>query len=287
MKVLLTGGTGFVGSHVLKQMLEAGHSVRALRRAGSSPRIDVAGVPEWVEAGLDQVEPSMFDGVDVLVHLAAHSTNPPYDDLANCLYWNVTASTRMVEMAHRCGINRFVVAGSCFEYGASALRYPLLTPEAPLEPNNPYAISKAAASVALTGLSRQLGLQMQLLRVFHVYGEGEPAFRFWSSLRRAAQAGEDFPMSPGEQVRDFIQVEVAAAQIVRALNFDGVEAGLPRTGHVATGQPMTLLDFAGHWWKTWQARSALLPGRLEYRPDDVMRFASTPECCLWAHKGDD
>ncbi|MFM2112305.1 MAG: hypothetical protein RLZZ271_965, partial [Pseudomonadota bacterium] len=138
----------------------------------------------------------------------------------------------------------------------------------------------AAASIALMGLCRELGLQMQLLRIFHVYGEGEPPTRFWPSLRRSALAGEDFPMTPGGQLRDFITVEAVASHFVQALACDGVEPGMPVIQHVASGRPMTLLEFAQKWWTVWQARSALRPGELAYRSGEIMRLVSAPECAL-------
>jgi nucleoside-diphosphate-sugar epimerase len=272
MRLFVTGGTGFVGSHFINQATARGHEVVALRRPGSGPRVPLRQEPVWVDAALDADHRDALQGIDVLVHLASHTPNPPYDSLERCLYWNVFAATRLVEQAHAAGVSRVVAAGTCFEYGLAAQRFDRIPVDAPLEPTLSYPTSKAAASIALMGLARQLSLQLQVLRIFQVYGPGEQATRFWPSLRDAALAGRDFPMSSGLQVRDFIAVEQVAVQLADALRFDGVLPGQPIVRHVASGQAQTLLAFAQHWWAAWGARGRLLPGAVPARASDVMRL---------------
>lgn len=274
MKIFLTGGTGFVGSHFLRQALAQGHEVIALRRPGSQPRIGLSQEPVWVDGALDGDHRANLAGVDVLVHLASHTPNPPYDTLDRCLYWNVFASLQLARQAMEQGVKHFIVAGSCFEYGRSADRVGDIDVDTPLEPTLSYPTSKAAASVAFLGLARELNLHLKLLRIFQVYGEGEQATRLWPSLRTAALAGQDFPMSGGEQVRDFISVEEVASQFVQALDFTASLPGQPFVGHVATGQPQTLLAFAQHWWRHWGGTGRLVVGAVPYRHNEVMRIAS-------------
>lgn len=274
MHIFVTGGTGFVGSHVLAQALAAGHRVTALRRPGSQTRIPLAQQPTWLDGELDGDLRPHLNGVDVVMHLASHTPNPPYAPLDQCLYWNVYAASRMAQQAVDAGVRKFVIAGSCFEYGHTATQTDWLSPDSPLQPMLSYPTSKAAASVAFLGLARDLGLQLRLLRIFQVYGEGEPANRLWPALRRAAQQGEDFPMSAGLQVRDFIAVEEVARQFVAAMDMADVQPGQPQVAHVATGQPQTLLDFAEHWWRHWGATGRLIPGAVPYRHNEMMRIAT-------------
>lgn len=272
MKIFLTGGTGFVGSHFIQQALAAGHDIVALRRPGSHPRIALASEPRWIDGALDQDLRPHLEGVEALVHLASHTANPPYDALDRCLYWNVYAPLSLARQAVECGVSRFIVAGSCFEYGRAAERVERVRTDTPLEPALSYPTSKAAASVAFLGLARELRLQLKLLRIFQVYGEGEQASRLWPSLRQAALSGADFPMSGGAQVRDFIAVEEVARQFVQALDFSDVAPGEPLVAHVASGRPQTLLEFAEYWWRHWQAGGKLLPGALPYRANEMMRL---------------
>lgn len=274
MKIFLTGGTGFVGSHFLSQALAQGHEIVALRRPGSQPRIPLTLQPTWVDGALDGDHRLHLQGVDVLVHLASHTPNPPYDTLDKCLYWNVFASVQLARQAFEQDVKRFIVAGSCFEYGRSADRVEYIDVDTPLEPTLSYPTSKAAASVAFLGMARELNLQLKLLRIFQVYGEGEQDTRLWPSLRVAALEGRDFPMSPGEQVRDFIPVGEVARQFVEALDFSNVVAGQPWLAHVASGEPQTLLTFVQHWWRHWGAPGKLVVGAVPYRHNEVMRIAT-------------
>lgn len=273
MKLFVTGGTGFVGSHFLWHALQAGHEVVALRRPGSQPRVALPNQPTWLEGSLDGHHEAALQGVDVLVHLAAHTPNPPYASLQDCIYWNVHASLSLASQARAAGVKRFLIAGTCFEYGRAADRVQRLTTQTPLEPTLSYPTSKAAASLAFEGFARESGVQLKLLRIFQVYGEGEHIQRLWPALRSAALAGANFPMSPGGQVRDFIGVPEVARRFVEHLDFSHALPGKPWVGHIASGQPRTVLDFAQHWWRHWGATGQLQPGAVPYRPGEIMWLA--------------
>ena len=272
MKLFVTGGTGFIGSHFVQQALAAGHEVRALRRLGSSPRIPLAVEPEWLEVSFDRLEPQHFAGIEAVVHLAAHSANVPYDSLENCLHWNVTVPLRMADRAWGGGVRRFVVAGSCFEYGRSGERYERIPPDAPLEPTLSYPISKAAASMAWQGFARERNAAVSIARIFQVYGDGEPAGRLWPALRAAALTGADYPMTAGEQIRDFVEVGAVAKQLLWQTENGQAAAGVPRVLHIGTGHPKTVRDFAEYWWNYWGAKGSLKIGVVPYRAGEMMRY---------------
>ena len=236
----------------------------------SITRLQLEREPNWVEGTLDSDWRMALTGCNVLVHLASHTANPPYDSLANCLYWNVYASLRLAEQAFEVGVKRFLVAGSCFEYGASAARYMRIPVTAALEPTMSYPISKAAASVAFQGLAAEHGLQVKILRLFQVYGVGEQETRLWPSLRRAALDGRDFPMSLGEQVRDFIDVKDVANAFVGALDFRNTASGVARITNIGTGKAQTLREFAERWWQHWHASGKLHFGAIPYRKNELM-----------------
>jgi len=277
MNIFLTGGTGFIGSHFLKHAIVEGHSVRALRRrATSKTRIPIDQQPEWLDHQLDEVAVEEIQGFDVLVHLAAHTANMPYDNLANCLRWNLLAVLNLFEQARLAGIKRFIVAGSCFEYGRSGERYTAIPTDAFLDPTNSYAASKASASIALKQWADQHNLSLEILRIFHVYGEGEPSTRLWPSLRRAALAGEDFPMTKGEQIRDFMHVSnVAKAFLQRATAQKYLQC--PKIFNMSSGNPISIKDFAEYWWAEFCASGKLLFGACDYRTNEVMRYVPSAD----------
>lgn len=277
MKIFLTGGTGFIGSHFLNQALAAGHNIIALRRnSASMPRIKLEHQPLWLDLPMDQVPANKLEGCNVLVHLAAHTGNVPYDTLSNCLQWNLIAVLDLFEKARLAGIQRFIVAGSCFEYGKSGERYTEIPTNAPLEPTNSYAASKAAASIALLQWAEEHKLSLEILRVFHVFGEGEPENRFWPSLQRAALAGEDFPMTAGEQIRDFLPVEEVAEAILSRATWVDNQYFKPNVYNLTSGKACSIRSFAEHWWRFWGANGQLLPGKVSYRDGEVMRYVAGP-----------
>ncbi|BDS06764.1 CDP-abequose synthase [Oceaniferula spumae] len=273
MKIFLTGGTGFIGSHFINQAHEAGHEIVAHRRAPESrSRIPLCREPQWLDKSIDSLAPADFTGCEVLVHLAAHSANVPYDTLENCIRQNVLAPLAMFRAASGAGLKRFVVAGSCFEYGRSGERHEFIPPDAGLEPVSSYPASKAAASVAFHSLACEEKLELLILRIFQVFGEGELETRFWPSLRKAALAGEDFPMSPGLQVRDFINVTEVAAGFVKALERKDLRPGEPVIENLGSGNPRSLIEFAKAEWHNLGATGKLLPGAVPMRANEVMRF---------------
>lgn len=274
MRLFVTGGTGFIGSHFLRQALAAGYEVVAQRRVGSRLRLPLPQEPIWIDRALDQNFEKEMIGCDAVVHLASHTPNPPYAPLDECLYWNVFATCRLLQQASAQGVKDVLIAGTCFEYGTAALGLDFIHPATEMRPSQTYPISKAAATTACLGLARQLGLRMQILRIFQVYGEGEAPTRFWPSMRTAALAGDDFVMSSGLQVRDFINVSEVAAQFFAALDFSDITPGHPVLRNVGTGQAQSLLEFAQGWWNYWNATGQLLPGQLGLRVGEPPRLVA-------------
>jgi len=274
MKLFVTGGTGFIGSHFLNAALEAGHEVLALRRSPQTQSrvpIQCSRHLRWLDKPMLDVCADDLRGCDGVVHLAAHSANTPYDALENCIYWNVIVPLGLFRQAVNAGVRRFVVAGSCFEYGRSGERYDFIPTDAPLEPTQTYPASKAAASIAFCQLAMESELQLSIHRIFQVFGEGEAESRLWPSLREAARAGRDFEMTPSEQIRDFVSVEEVARQLLAACQ-ERIPPGEPLVKNLGSGQPRRLRDFAEEWWARWQAPGKLIFGAKPYRKGEVMRY---------------
>jgi len=270
MKLFVTGGTGFVGSYFLHYALTAGHTILATHR----PTADVTKAPrlEWLECELDALLPAVMVGCDALIHFAAVGVSPKPASREEMSYWNVSVPLQLMETAKAAGVQRVVVAGSFAEYGRSADLYDLITPDAPLLPTSSYAASKAANFTTSHAAAIELGLELCYLRVFSAYGIGQSEVNFWPALRVAALAGRDFPMTRGEQVRDFVPIEDVAREFLYAATRTDINAGIPRVWNVGSGIPVSIREFALYWWNTWQAKGKLQIGALPYRPNECMRF---------------
>jgi nucleoside-diphosphate-sugar epimerase len=210
-------------------------------------------------------------GVDVLVHLAAAGVSPKPATWSEQVGVNVIHSLRLLELGEAVGLSRFVVAGTSHEYGTASLRYSEIPPDAPLEPINPYGASKAAAFQLLRTYSIQQGLKLFYGRIFTVYGEGQFEANFWPSLRRAALAGKDFPMTSGRQITDFIPVASVAAHLLAACMRPDISPGIPLVANIGSGEPRSLLDFAKKEWNRMGAMGNLMPGFIPDRLDQIYR----------------
>lgn len=274
MNLFVTGATGFIGSNFLNSIsCYPQIKVSALKRSVTSQsRIPILNEPSWIIKPLDKIQVEDLEGVDVIVHLAAHSMYPPYDSLENCLYWNLTAPLQLFKTALRAGVKKFVVAGSCFEYGLSGLDFEFIPVQAALQPTVTYAASKAAASVVFHQFAVQHNVKLSYHRIFQVFGNGEDDSRLWPSLKKAALSNQDFPMTLGQQIRDFISVEVVAKHFVEACLQDDLINGQPKFCNVGSGKAQSILQFSEYWWNKWQAKGKLLVGNIPYREGEVMRY---------------
>lgn len=246
----------------------------ALKRSpASSPRINLIAEPLWLQKEMMDVTIDDLKSIDVLVHLAAHSANVPYDSLQNCIQKNVVEPLALFNTAFKAGVKNYVAAGSCFEYGTAGERYDFIPPDAPLEPTQSYPASKAMASIAFRQFAIENGVNLSFHRIFQVYGEGELETRLWPSLRKAALAGEDFPMTKGEQVRDFIHVGGVAEKLLEAtIKLEGPKNYYVNVENLGSGTPQTVLEFCQYWWKKWNAKGQLLIGAKPYCFNEVVRY---------------
>ena len=112
MRIFLTGGTGFVGSHLLNCLLKNNVDITALKRnENSKTKISLNKEPKWVINSLGNLNNDILSHHDLLVHLAAHSAQPPYDNLQNCIQKNLIEPLAL-EKAYQSGIRKFLVAGA-------------------------------------------------------------------------------------------------------------------------------------------------------------------------------
>jgi nucleoside-diphosphate-sugar epimerase len=260
---------------VLQQALLGGHEVHALRRTKSLPKIPIAGSPQWHEGQLTDDWTEQLCETDVLIHLAACGVSEGADDWTSCFKVNVLDSLQLWRQAVKHGVSRFIICGSCFEYGKSGTRYNKIPPDAPLWPTTAYAASKASATMAALALAETHSLNLVVVRPFHVYGPGEDQNRFWPGLVHAANSGIDYAATGGEQLRDFTPVLAAADYILTlAVQTDFQDQCIisPTVVNLGSGQPSSLREFADKEWKRLGGRGSIMYGSIPYRFNEVMSY---------------
>jgi nucleoside-diphosphate-sugar epimerase len=235
MRVLLTGGTGFVGRQVLKRLVNQGCSVRAVVRGGAVPE----GVEPWLTDDLFSApEDSLAaacEGMDIVIHVAWYAEPGKYLESPrnlDCL----AGSLRLGRAAGAAGVRRFVGVGSCFEYDLTA---DLLQIDTPLQPRTLYGAAKVAAYLTLSRLMALEGLSFAWCRLFYLYGEGEDARRLVPYLHAQLAAGVAAELTSGQQIRDFLDVTMAG-QGIADVALSGVEGPL----NICSGKPVTVADLA-------------------------------------------
>jgi len=277
MKVFVTGGTGFIGSYVLEAALAVGHSVCALRRESQTfPASNQLRQPEWIAGNLQTLRADQLSGVDTIIHLASAGVSPKQASWDELVETNVLGSLSLLKTGALAGVRRFVVAGTCHEYGLAADKFIRIPSDAPLDPVTPYGASKAAAFHLIRTFAVEQSLELFYGRIFSAFGDGQFSGNFWPSLKYAAISGNDFPMTSGHQIRDFIKADRVAELFLEACTRDDVTRGLPLTENICTGHPSTLLDFAQQEWTRLGAAGKILPGKIKSRANEAPRIVGEP-----------
>ena len=202
-KVLVTGATGFIGSHTLPLLKERGFAVAAdrvnLLESGAAER--------WIES----LKPSY------LLHLAWCSKPPNYltsEDNLKC----VQASLSLIEAFARCGGKRIVVAGTCAEYDARA--EVCVENETLLAQGTLYGASKHALRVVARKFCEDRGIGLAWGRIFYAFGPHEHPDRLIPRAIRSLLKGKQFHCNAGTERRDYIYVEDVASAFAALLESD-------------------------------------------------------------------
>ena len=238
--VVVTGGTGFVGSAVVGELAARGIPMRCIIRSGTANRLPVTDGVEVVETDdIFACDSAWWAGVlagtDLAIHLAWYAEPGRYlvdSQNLDCLI----GTLEMGKGALAAGLGRFVGVGTCFEYD---LRLGYLEPNAPLDPQTPYAAAKAAAFLTLGQLLPRAGVSFLWARLFYLHGAGEDPRRLVPFLHQQMRTGEVADLTSGDQVRDFLDVGEAARMIV-----DDALSELEGPTNISSGHGVTVRAMA-------------------------------------------
>jgi nucleoside-diphosphate-sugar epimerase len=244
---LVTGGAGFIGSHIARALLERGDKVRVLDNFSTGKRDNITGLDVEVIEGdirdLATLTASLVD-VDLIFHQAAFVSVPAsMDDPLACLDPNVNGTAMLLDAARRAGVQRVTFASSAAVYG-EADAFPL-TEEVPPEPYlSPYAASKRVDELYAQLFTQSFGLDVTALRYFNVYGPRQaPDSQYAAAVPifiSRMMAGKEVTIhGDGGQTRDLIYVgDVARANLMAAAS----PAAAGGIFNICTGEETRILD---------------------------------------------
>lgn len=269
LRVLVTGGAGFIGSHLVKVLLRAGHFVRVLDNFSTGSMDNIVDVARDVEIVVGDVRDysvveKCVRGVDVVIHLAA------LIDVAESierpdLYFEVNViGTHNIAKACR-GVNVLIFASSSSVYG-DPLKIPI--PEDHLlSPRSPYAASKAAGEALIQAFSSIYGYRPIILRIFNVYGPKQSrayAGVVIEFIRRVLRREPPIIYGDGEQTRDFIHISDVIDAIMKAMSIERARGVF----NIGSGKAVTINQLAKLILKTLN-REDLKPVYAPPRPGDI------------------
>ena len=283
MNVLVTGGAGFIGSHIARTLLERGDNVRVLDNFSSGKRENLAGLDvEILEADLRDASTltQACRAVDTIFHQAAFVSVPQsMREPGECIDVNVTGTASLFEAARKAGVRRVVFATSAAVYG-DVEDYPL-TEESPLRPLSPYAASKRVDEIYGQLYTTSFGLEVVALRYFNVYGPRQrPDSQYAAAVPifiRQMLDNKPIPIfGDGGQTRDLIYVgDVVRANLIAAEH----PAAPGKIFNICTGVETRILDLIEHLQELFP--SAPEPQFAEPRSGDIYRSIGS------AHKAAD
>ncbi|MBP7687323.1 MAG: NAD(P)-dependent oxidoreductase [Thermoflexales bacterium] len=266
-RVLITGATGFIGQRISARLIESGAQVIGLGNVASEATV-AAGVRPWVAdvtdraammAALAEVRPTH------VLHLAAVGVTDPFVPIDYAEKVNVTGTRYTLEASAAVGVRRLVHVGTAYEKPAI---------EAAPASINPYVATKLAAWRLWREFVQATGLNSVAVRLFHVYGPGQPEHGLILAAIKAALAQSPMRMTAGEQHRDFVYIDDVV---------DGLMACLAATDHcgetldLGTGTSRSVRDAVQAIFQSIGQADTLKVELQAYRPHEFMTLRADPE----------
>ena len=279
MRYLITGGAGFIGSHIARALLQQGASVRILDNFSSGKRENLNGLDlEIMEGDLrdDTCVAKAVRDINIVFHEAAFVSVPEsMEKPQECFDVNVTGTSMLFEAARKAGVGRVVIASSAAVYGDSTAM-PLVE-DTQLKQLSPYATSKRIDEMYADLYTNQFGLEVAALRYFNVYGPRQRPDSMYAAavpifIRRMLDNKPITVYGDGGQTRDLINVR----DIVQANLLASQHPAAPgQIFNVCTGVETRLLDLLEILYEIFP--NAPKHVHAEPRAGDIYRSIGTPK----------
>lgn len=276
MRILVTGGAGFQGSHLVESLLQKKHQVSILNTPSQRASDNVAAFKNkvktvWGSITDQELVNKTAREQDVIFHLAAYinvDESRLYPE--RVIHTNVMGTTNILNAVRKYG-NRLIYASSCEAYGDGHPDDSRLSETAEMRPNSPYAASKAAADRICYSYFKTYGTNLTIMRPFNLFGERQKAGQFGALipiLVFKAMKGEDLAVfGDGQQERDYMHVDdvISAYQLVlERTDLKG------KTINFGSGKREKILDIANYIARKFKVKVK----HERARPGEVFKFGA-------------
>ena len=251
MKYLVTGGAGFIGSHIVDSLVSDGHNVIVIDNESATSNEEFYWNPDCSKVvedicNYDQISP-WFAGVDCVFHLAAESRiQPTIENPTQAALTNVVGTCNVLQAARRHSVGRVIYSSTSSAYGLK--NTPPLVETMPNDCLNPYSVTKVAGEELCKMYYKLFGLNTVVFRYFNVYGERQPIQGQYAPVvgifQQQAAAGKPMTIvGDGSQRRDFTYVQdVVRANVLAATSDNSNIFG--EILNVGTGTNHSVLELA-------------------------------------------
>ncbi len=268
MRILVTGATGFIGKHVIRELLKTQHEIIATAVEKDFSLEILGGIKiRYIQCDLNDTKNDYFlyfDCPDSIIHLSWQGL-PNYDELFHFernLFSNYDFLKNLLEN----GLRDLNVIGTCFEYG---MRNGCLVEDRVTEPGNSYALAKDVLHKFLIELNKNYDISFKWIRLFYLYGEGQNEKSLIEQLKIAIDAGEEtFNMSPGDQLRDYLPVEKVAEYIVKISLQNKILGSI----NCCSGKPVSVKSLVENYLQTIGEEIKLNLGYYPYSENEPLAF---------------
>lgn len=249
-RYLITGGAGFIGSNIARELVVRGQHVRVFDDFSTGRRENLAGIEQQVEIVAESITNSdaimdAMNGVDYCIHQAAMASVPrSIEQPRETCDVNVMGTVNVFQAAHRCGVHRVTFASSSSVYGN--VNDAPIKETAPISPLSPYGITKATGEMYAMAFNSLFGLDIVCLRYFNVFGPRQDPTSDYAAviptfIRRMLGGEAPVVHGDGKQSRDFTFVSnVVDANILAC----AAEKDVGGIYNVACGTTVSILDLA-------------------------------------------
>jgi nucleoside-diphosphate-sugar epimerase len=268
VKILLTGATGFIGRHVLRELAKTEYEIVA---TAMEPRLKARDVQieriTYLPYDVNEAHSGIYDFFgrpDAIIHLSWEGL-PHYNDLFH-FEKNLFANYRFLKYLVQGGLRDFTIVGTCLEYGKQNGR---LSEEMVPQPSTSYALAKDTLRRFLEELKKKTEFTLKWIRLFYMYGEGQNKESVLEQVKHTIESGDkEFNMSKGDQLRDYLPVEKVAEYIVQIAMQSRIEGVI----NCCSGVPISIRSLVEDYMRSVNASVKLNLGYCPYPDYEAMAF---------------